>query len=245
MFPLRDATQHNPTMGGWEYGDWSTYTNSVHAGVDFNCGGGGDADLGSPLIAVCPMVLRASVFSGRGFGNHQWWEVSAGPHEGKWVHYAHADSFIYGQGDIGVAVKRGDEIGKCGKSGGQQFAHLHFEVKLGHPMEWGYWGGELKTKEQVDNVYMNPIQFCADYDEHCGSCEQCKCLGSIDPFAEFGISTDDAPKYQALLDAVREINYIDHAEAVVRIIAGLNANETSVEGWINQIGALKSELANG
>ena len=26
-------------------------------------------------------------------------------------------------------------------------------------------------------------------------------------------------------------------------MAGLNANETSVEGWINEIGALRSQLA--
>jgi len=50
----------------------------------------------------------------------------------------------------------------------------------------------------------------------------------------------DAEK--SLINAVRELNFISNAESVVRLMAGLNANETSVEGWINEIGALRSQL---
>jgi murein DD-endopeptidase MepM/ murein hydrolase activator NlpD len=170
------------------------------------------------------MKLENNSFSARGFGHHQWWSVVDGPHAGKWLHYAHADSFVFGDGDIGTIVHRGDKIGECGQSGGQQYVHLHFEVKRGHPMEWGYWGGELKTQEQVDLVYMDPIEFCSDYD------------------AWYDESYALSEQEQSLLNAVRELGFIDHAEPVIRIICGLHANEGSIEGWINEIGALKAQL---
>ena len=44
------------------------------------------------------------------------------------------------------------------------------------------------------------------------------------------------------LDAVRELNFIEHAESTIRIVAGLGANENSIEQWINEIGAIKSQL---
>ena len=50
----------------------------------------------------------------------------------------------------------------------------------------------------------------------------------------------DAEK--SLIFAVKELNFIDHAESVIRLIAGLNANETSIEAWINEIGALKQQV---
>jgi N-acetyl-anhydromuramyl-L-alanine amidase AmpD len=45
-----------------------------------------------------------------------------------------------------------------------------------------------------------------------------------------------------LIEAVRELGFIDHAEATIRIVAGLGANETSIEAWISEIGALKAQL---
>jgi hypothetical protein len=227
MFPLQHASKTNPEMGGWSYGDWSTYTNSIHAGTDFNSIGPGNADLGDPLIAVCTMRLENDSFSARGFGNHQWWSVVDGPHAGCFLHYAHADSFVFGANDIGTIVHRGDKIGECGNSGGQQYVHLHFEVMKKQPYNWGYWGGELKTKEAVDEVYIDPIKFCADYDE----------------FAKNGGDFSVSAEEQKLVDAVRELNFIDHAESVIRVVAGLNADESSIEGWINEIGVLKSQLS--
>ena len=246
MFPLQHATKTNPEMGGWSYGDWSTYTNSVHAGTDFNSIGPGNADLGDPLLAVCKMKLENNSFSARGFGKHQWWSVLDGPHAGCWVHYAHADSFVYGDDDIGTIVERGTKIGGCGNSGGQQYVHLHFEVKREKPDTWGYWGGELKTKEAVDAVFMDPIQFCNDYDEAYENDVNQMYANINRKFAE-NIAENNADfavneQEQKLLDAVRELNFIEHAESTIRIVAGLGANENSIEQWINEIGVLKSQL---
>ncbi len=57
---------------------------------------------------------------------------------------------------------------------------------------------------------------------------------------EEDFAMSDAEK--KLIEAVRELGFIDHAEATIRIVAGLGANEESIEGWINEIGALKAQL---
>lgn len=129
MFPLLEARENNPTMGGYDFGEWSTYSNQFHPGLDFNAGSGGDGDLGMTLVAVCRMEFRAHEETTRGYGKHQWWEIMEGPHVGSWVHYCHAYSFVWSTDDIGKSVSRGEKIGECGKSGGQQFVHLHYEVK--------------------------------------------------------------------------------------------------------------------
>lgn len=228
MFPLINAAENNPTMGGYDFGEWSTYSNQFHPGIDFNAGSGGDGDLGMSLVAVCKIALRASEETARGYGKHQWWEVLEGPHVGSWIHYCHANSFVYNE--IDTVANRGEKIGECGKSGGQQFVHLHFEVKKQKPQSWGYWGGGL-TKDQMLATYTDPLSFCKDYDNYDPQSEN---KGEYDMLS-------DAEK--SLINAVRELNFIGNAESVIRLMAGLNANETSVEGWINEIGALRSQLA--
>jgi N-acetyl-anhydromuramyl-L-alanine amidase AmpD len=57
---------------------------------------------------------------------------------------------------------------------------------------------------------------------------------------EEDLNVSDAEK--KLIEAVRELGFIDHAESVIRVVAGLGANESSIEGWINEIGALKAQL---
>lgn len=230
MFPLLEARENNPTMGGYDFGEWSTYSNQFHPGLDFNAGNGGDGDIGMTLVAVCKMELRAHEETARGYGKHQWWEITEGPHVGSWVHYCHANSFVYGTDDIGKSVNREEKIGECGKSGGQQFAHLHYEVKKEKPQNWGYWGGGL-SKEQMLATYTNPLDFCRDYDNY---------VPSEDNKGEYDMLSDAE---KSLINTVRELNFIGNAEAVIRLMAGLNANETSVESWINEIGALKSQLA--
>lgn len=227
MFPLINAKEENPTMGGYEFGEWSTYSNQFHPGLDFNAGAGGDGDIGMSLVAVCAIALRANEETARGYGKHQWWEVLEGPHVGSWLHYCHGNSFVHSE--IGTVAHRGDHIGECGKSGGQQFAHLHFEIKKEKPQNWGYWGGGL-TKEQMFSSYTNPLDFCRDYDNYVPTEEQ---KGEYDMLS-------DAEK--SLINTVRELNFIGNAESVIRLMSGLNANETSVESWINEIGALKSQL---
>ena len=57
---------------------------------------------------------------------------------------------------------------------------------------------------------------------------------------EEDINMSDAEK--KLIEAVCELGFIEHAEATIRIVAGLGANEESIEGWINEIGVLKAQL---
>lgn len=219
MLPLRDANPNDPTRGGYGYLDWSSYSGSWHEGLDLNCGIGIDGDLGVPLLALAPMRLLYSGETAHGFGRHQWWEVTAGPHLGTVCHYAHANGFTYTA--EGTTVQRGDEIGTCGKSGGQYAAHLHWSVRRSVPPTWGYYGGG-ESKEVVEANHVDPLVFARDYDRW--------------EREEASVTTDE----HALLDAVRRTGYpASEAVGLVELFAGLHANAASVAGWINEIGALK------
>ena len=80
-------------------------------------------------------------------------------------------------------------------------------------------------------TYSDPLGFCKDYDSY---------VPQEENKGEYDMLSDSE---KSLIDTVRELNFIGSAEAVIRLMAGLNANETSVDSWINEIGALKSQLA--
>jgi len=219
MLPLKGANLRDPTRGGYGFLDWSDYSKSWHEGIDLNCGIGIDGDLGEPLLALAPMRLHYSGETAHGFGRHQWWEVTAGPHLGTWCHYAHANGFVHEA--EGTAVQRGDEIGTCGKSGGQYAAHLHWSVRKTAPPTWGYYGGG-EAKDAVAASHVDPLVFARDYDQW--------------EREEDSMTTDE----RALLEAVRRTGYpASEAVGLIELFAGLHANAASVEGWINEIGALK------
>ena len=88
--------------------------------------------------------------------------------------------------------------------------------------------------------------FCNDYDEAYENDVNQMYANINRKFAE-NIAENNADfavneQEQKLLDAVRELNFIEHAESTIRIVAGLGANENSIEQWINEIGAIKSQL---
>ena len=116
----------------------------LHTGADLNIGAG-DEDLGLPILSFADGVVEAvREWDGAsyGFGNcaglrH---ELAAGVT--LWGVYAHADALVVREGDV---VTAGQEIGTVGKSGGQRWAHAHFELRwVGFDvLPLAYWGGRL------------------------------------------------------------------------------------------------------
>ena len=105
----------DPITGTWR----------MHEGVDI-C-----APKGTPVYATADGRVKAAKWE-HGFGkvviiDHIWYETR----------YAHLDEFLVKPGQ---RVKRGDVIGKCGRTGRATGVHLHYEVRVGgkpvNPMDY-------------------------------------------------------------------------------------------------------------
>jgi murein DD-endopeptidase MepM/ murein hydrolase activator NlpD len=221
MYPQRDAIDDNPLMGGYGYLDWNG-AGCFHPGVDFNSGGGGNADCGSPVVAIAPMRLARHVESATGYGLHQYWRLTDGPYVGCYVLYAHLESTCHREGD---EVLRGATIGTVGRSGGWEHCHLHFEVHRQKPI-WGYWP-KNQPREAVAAQYHDPIVVCRAYDVWA---------------TEDDVITDREEK--AVLHAIDESSYpVTEVPDLIRAAAQWGANAASLAGWIEEIGALKARVA--
>jgi murein DD-endopeptidase MepM/ murein hydrolase activator NlpD len=136
-----------------------------HTGSDFNTGGAGDADLGTPIYAVTAGVVKGSAYFPEVWGNiividHPQFAVAS--------MYAHLQNRYVQQGDI---IEAGQQIGTMGNgapippgatvqtANGHYFtSHLHFEIRRNRNLRTDNWpGGEkaavraLIQKEYVDS----------------------------------------------------------------------------------------------
>ncbi|HEU5315794.1 MAG TPA: M23 family metallopeptidase [Chloroflexota bacterium] len=146
---------------GYSYGELQP-DGQRHPGADLNVGYGDD-DLGLPVLCFADgIVVERREWDGQscGLGNvalvahHLFAGPSAGLH--LWSAYAHLDSFAPSFVK-GTLVGAGEPIGTCGKSGHQQWAHLHFELRYKGPPDMTalYWGGRLSYEAQSDR-YADP-----------------------------------------------------------------------------------------
>lgn len=223
MFPQRDATDGNPYQGGFEYLEWNG-AGCFHPGVDFNSGNGGNADCGSPVVAIGPQRLVRHVESATGYGLHQYWELVEGPYIGAVLLYAHLASTVTHR--EGAEVPRGGAIGTVGRSGGWDYCHLHFEVHRERPPFWGYWP-KGQAREAVQAQYHDPVAVCTAYDR-------------------WATEDDDvtSTEEKAVLHAIQDTAYpVTEVPDLIRAASTWGANAASLGGWIEEIGALKSRVA--
>lgn len=221
MFPQRDSTEHNPTMGGFDYLE-DNGSNCFHPGIDFNSGNGGNNDCGADVVAITTQTLVAHVEDKTGFGLHQWWRLDTGPYEGCFVHYCHLSHVDFTE--IGTVAEREQVIAAVGRSGGWDYCHLHFEVSRAKPPNWGYW----PKGQRVDAVaaqYHNPIDVAHAYDAWVKEEEM-------------------SPELKAIDAALKETNYpATEVPELLRALKTWNANSESLARWIEEIGALKAKVA--
>lgn len=225
MFPQVDSTEHNPSMGGWGYLEDNQH-GCFHPGIDFNSGNGGNADCGSPVVAITTQTLVAHVVDATGFGLHQWWRLDAGPYAGSYVHYCHLSDATYSE--VGTTAKRAQPIAAVGRSGGWDYCHLHFEVIRALPPHWRYWP-KGQTRDQVAAQYHDPIAVAQAYDWH---------------HAEREKEDNVTPELQAISDVIDETGYpVDEVPELIRACQAWGANASSLAAWIEEIGALKARIA--
>jgi murein DD-endopeptidase MepM/ murein hydrolase activator NlpD len=95
------------------------------AAIDFNGTGGGDTDLGMPVVAAGPGVITVSqYYTSNGYGN----AIEIRHPSGARTFYAHLKSRRFG---VGRKVRQGQRIGRLGKSSAKYTftAHLHYEQR--------------------------------------------------------------------------------------------------------------------
>jgi len=105
-----------------------------HLGDDLNGIGGQNSDLGDGVYAAADGLVIVAGESGGGWG--------------KVVILQHRDNFgdffqtFYGHleridAQVGQIVSRGTPVGAVGTANGQYYAHLHFELRRGFPLDLG------------------------------------------------------------------------------------------------------------
>ena len=92
---------------------------AVHAGVDIS------SAYGSPVVATADGVVSTAGFMG-GYGRLV---VIRHGKTGISTYYAHLSSILVRPYQV---VRRGEVIGRVGRSGRTTSAHLHYEVRLNH-----------------------------------------------------------------------------------------------------------------
>ena len=130
---------------GVGYYDAQRFGENDHLGNDWNGNGGNDTDLGDPIYAVSSGVVTEAIDHGGAWGN----VVRIAHPCGVESLYAHLD--VIGV-DVGMSVRRGQQIGTLGDAHGRYRAHLHFELRdRPLPLGEGY--------SQFHNGYLDPTSY--------------------------------------------------------------------------------------
>ena len=131
-----------PVGGGTASGYYNAqpFGKNFHLGEDWNGLGGGDSDLGDPVLAIAAGVVRSTRDHGGGWGRVVRVVHDIGsPGAPVYIEslYAHLASVEVGAGDV---VSRGQRIGSIGNAGGRYPAHLHLELRdrVDLPLGRGY-----------------------------------------------------------------------------------------------------------
>ncbi|GAA5438497.1 M23 family metallopeptidase (plasmid) [Deinococcus aquaticus] len=131
----------------------------LHTGLDLNLKTGGDTDRGKPVYAVAAGVVAHVGYTASGWGHFL---VIFHPALGVWTRYAHLDARP--AVSVGAAVRLGQIVGKIGKSGGQRYAHLHFDVLRRKPTSWADWPGA--DRDRLLRDYTDPLPWLLGVQAH-------------------------------------------------------------------------------
>jgi|TARA_R100000501_G_C2588456_1_gene89294 hypothetical protein len=80
----------------------------------------------------------------------------------KFHRFAHLDSFEVGV-KVGLKVKRGELIGRCGSTGASTASHLHWDIFKNKPRRWGEYVSGM-TKTEVKGLYVDPSEYASSKD---------------------------------------------------------------------------------
>lgn len=124
--------------------------NAWHPGEDWNGVGGGNTDLGDPVLAIGHGLVRAARWGKGTWGNIVLVEHRLPDGTPIWSQYAHLDRMLVEEGQ---AVTRGQQLGTIGRGNPPAgatdwFAHLHFEIRK-TKQDFDNWLNMVKVKSEV------------------------------------------------------------------------------------------------
>jgi hypothetical protein len=160
--PLQGLASNDVLQGGYGFLDVTDGGATLHPGADLNSGGACNADEGLLVVAPLAGTVRAVLpwdGSSSGEGNHVWAELDdpclPGP---TWLHVDHLLDLACA---VGQPLLPGEPIGRCGRTGGWDCAHLHTELLRGPPRS-GYWQWPYGwSRAQVEAAYWKPSDWWA------------------------------------------------------------------------------------
>lgn len=148
-------------LSGLDWLQWYKPHQVYHPGVDFNWGRGNE-DAGLPIVSVkdgTVEFVNNSEAHGRGLGLY----IIIKHSDGVYSRYAHLSKVDV---KVGQKIREGDYIGRLGKTGPTEYAHLHFElfgeamaeIQRNHTYKWSFYPVG-KSKAWVEKHYINPWEY--------------------------------------------------------------------------------------
>lgn len=155
---FQDPMAWNTT--GYGFCEWTGEV--FHPGIDLNWNWG-DQDLGRAIVVCANGLVEYAGYdvssSNKGWGNHIIIKHELPDGQILFSHYAHLKDMLVNKGDeVGIGM----QIGTCGKTGGWDWAHLHFEIRKPIGKGYNFWPAGW-TEEQVRNYYLDPIEFITTF----------------------------------------------------------------------------------
>ena len=157
-FPVGGRNGQGWAVTGYDFMQWSNFSNSWHPGEDWNIPGAGNGDFGEPVYSIGHGVV---VYSGwnTAQGNIIQIEHTLADGSQVWSQYSHLDKRLAATGET---VWRRQQIGTVGRGPNNSFtAHLHFEIrKLNMPSNaWPRTNGQPWTRAKALEHYLHPTRF--------------------------------------------------------------------------------------
>jgi murein DD-endopeptidase MepM/ murein hydrolase activator NlpD len=206
-----------------------------HEGLDINLKSGGDTDLGELLYAVGDgkiVYYHDNSHPTKGFGRHLVLECQT-PLGTRWFHYCHCQEITATVKE----VKRGDVIGKLGKSGTQS-AHLHFAVFKVDPSTLRNGIDTIaKTITELNSWWEDPLLSLDMEEKPKDLPEWFKTL-----LQERGLSLDREGEFRAFFE--KAVKYDNDIQTLTRQVTSLSASLSDRAGEVSLLSEQNERLRN-
>lgn len=217
---------------GYDYLQWTGDT--YHPGLDYNYGVG-EEDKGKPVLCVgngfVEKIIRWDGVT-KGFGNNVFIKHTLEDDSVVYSHYCHLDSVTCKEGQD---IDKGNEIGKCGGSGGWP-SHLHIEIRPPLGKGYDFWPKGY-SKDWVAGHYFDPYGFIEKRKENTLNNNMSIDSDTFSKLVHNSDQWDQTVKYVEISTDPKDTQFTD----VQKVIAGFKGRITDLQ---TQLSTAQTELKN-